>query len=703
MSDLEQQQAVPEQIDSAGPNQEASPTDQPLEGLFEFPTSYQEMFKFFCTHSTIHGALRLICPAENKMKTTFWIVLFLLTIALLYWQFGETLQHYYSYPINLKISLRSDKLTFPAITLCTLKPQRYAALQEELEELDRLTHQTLKDLYGFDKPREQNPPQSRLPHILRLAGHIQHHPLRHLTPDDPTSLQGSDQDGRVGFLLCNETNEDCFYQTFSSGIDAVQEWYRFHYVNLLARLPSNQMLDEDSDANFIISCRFNKEPCNKRNFTHFRHPTYGNCYTLNDKSNNTRWTSSMPGIQHGLSLLLSTERKDMIQLLPTGSGARVMVHDQNEPAFMEEGGFDVRPGIQTSITVKKACVNSCFQSIMVQRCGCAYFFYPLPSGAEYCDYAKHVAWGHCYYRLQAEFKSNKLDCFNKCPRACRCCIEAGRDTNALLPFQEWISHVLAQKTEYKTTQRSSAFRSSSSYALKLAFALLLFLIRNSISKVHIFFDEWRYKSTQETPAFTVNMLVSQLGALWGLWFGSSVLSLMEVLELILDGIAVTCIMAFNFFGLTSAPKTADDAVSSSCVAGDTVAGDTVAGDTGDTVAGDTAIQPIPCDRGKAECPTKTSSLKTTNDDALLEPKNNDEATFHLKPCGHNGITTVTRSSDSSSWSCDSYPPQPGSNCDDASQYGNTPVFHSGLPIPCIIKDFVDMEPTGRDRDFELGL
>lgn len=30
---------------------------------------------------------------------------------------------------------------------------------------------------------------------------------------------------------------------------------------------------------------------------------------------------------------------------------------------------------------------------MVNRCSCAYYFYPLPAGAEYCDYTKHVAWG----------------------------------------------------------------------------------------------------------------------------------------------------------------------------------------------------------------------------------------------------------------------------------------------------------------------
>lgn len=41
----------------------------------------------------------------------------------------------------------------------------------------------------------------------------------------------------------------------------------------------------------------------------------------------------------------------------------------------------------------QVCIRSCFQLNMVKRCSCAYYFYPLPDGAEYCDYTKHVAWG----------------------------------------------------------------------------------------------------------------------------------------------------------------------------------------------------------------------------------------------------------------------------------------------------------------------
>lgn len=35
-----------------------------------------------------------------------------------------------------------------------------------------------------------------------------------------------------------------------------------------------------------------------RNYTHFHHPLYGNCYTFNDNSSSL-WTSSLPGINNG--------------------------------------------------------------------------------------------------------------------------------------------------------------------------------------------------------------------------------------------------------------------------------------------------------------------------------------------------------------------------------------------------------------------
>lgn len=72
------------------------------------------------------------------------------------------------------------------------------------------------------------------------------------------------KDWKIGFKLCNQNKSDCFYQTYSSGVDAVREWYRFHYINILSRLPDTfTSLEEDKLGNFIFSCRFNQASCSQ--------------------------------------------------------------------------------------------------------------------------------------------------------------------------------------------------------------------------------------------------------------------------------------------------------------------------------------------------------------------------------------------------------------------------------------------------------
>ncbi|CAM4434869.1 epithelial sodium channel subunit alpha [Caretta caretta] len=554
----------------------AEKLEKECQGLIEFHKSYHELFQFFCNNTTIHGAIRLVCSKRNKMKTAFWSVLFFLTFGLMYWQFGILYRQYFSFPVNLNLNLNSDKLTFPAVTLCTLNPYRYSAVQKELDELDRITHQTLMDLYNYNMSLVQSnwaAQSTRKRSPRSLSHHVQRHPLRRHKRDEPASLKGNSppvdkSDWKIGFILCNETNEDCFHQTYSSGVDAVREWYSFHYINILARMPNTKALDESNFENFIYACRFNEVPCDKANYTHFHHPIYGNCYTFND-GNSSLWTSSLPGINNGLSLLVRTEQNDYIPLLSTVTGARVMVHEQNEPAFMDDGGFNVRPGMETSISMRKettmrlggsysdctedgsdvqvqnlypshyteqVCIRSCFQISMVERCGCAYYFYPLPSGAEYCDYTKHIAWGHCYYKLQVEFKSNILGCFSKCRKPCEVTeyqLSAGHSPWPSSVSEDWVFHMLSRQNKYNITSK-----------------------RNGVAKVNIFFEEWKYKTNGESPAFTVVTLLSQLGNQWSLWFGSSVLSVVELAELILDFIAITFILSFRWLRSCQLPASA---------------------------------------------------------------------------------------------------------------------------------------------------
>lgn len=565
-----------EECEEQGPGPKPTAPQQPTEEeevLIEFYRSYRDLFQFFCNNTTIHGAIRLVCSQHNRMKTAFWAVLWLCTFGVMYWQFALLFEEYFSYPVSLNINLDSDKLVFPAVTVCTLNPYRYPQIKGELEELDRIAEQTLFDLYKYNassilvaQRRGRRDLGETLSHPLQRLWDPALPPAVRRARSAASSLRDNNpqvnwKDWKIGFKLCNQNKSDCFYQTYSSGVDAVREWYRFHYINILSRLLDNfTSLEESKLGNFIFNCRFNQASCNQANYSQFHHPIYGNCYTFNGENNSNLWMSSMPGIDNGLSLTLRTEQNDYIPLLSTVTGARVMVHGQDEPAFMDDGGFNLRPGVETSISMKKealdrlggnygdctnngsdvpvtnlylskytqqVCIRSCFQESMVKECGCAYIFYPRPKHVEYCDYRKHDSWGYCYYKLQDAFASDRLGCFTKCRKPCSVTsyqLSAGYSRWPSVKSQDWIFQMLSLQNNYTVKNK-----------------------RNGVAKLNIYFEELKYKTSSESPSVTMVTLLSNLGSQWSLWFGSSVLSVVEMAELIFDLMVITFLMLLRRF------------------------------------------------------------------------------------------------------------------------------------------------------------
>ncbi|XP_056386699.1 amiloride-sensitive sodium channel subunit alpha isoform X2 [Hyla sarda] len=537
------------------------------EGLIEFYSSYRELFEFFCNNTTIHGAIRLVCSRNNRMKTAFWLVLFLVTFGLLYWQFALLFGQYFSYPVSITVNVNSDKMFFPAVTVCTLNPYRYQVILEDLEQLDRDTQETLYTLYGYNvtgvqgrvptsrRKREARAPL-RHPFEKIPIGESVHRRARSVATNDSEAVEVKRRDFNFGFKLCNETGGDCFYKTYSSGVDAIREWYRFQYINILARVPIQENIEEAQLANFIFACRFNEEHClNEGNFKHFHHAIYGNCYTFNhNRSESETWNSSMPGIKNGLTLVLRTDQYDYIPLLSTVAGARVLVHGHKEPAFLDDGGFNIQPGVETSIGMRKesvsrlggdysdctedgsdipvknlfnseytqqVCVRSCFQAIMVERCGCAYAFYPLPEGAEFCDYEKHKSWGHCFYKLNKALGAHQLGCFAKCRKPCHLVdyqLNAGYSRWPTKVSENWVLQTLSKSNTTK---------------------------RDGVAKLNLYFEEMNYKNIKESATINMVMLLSLMGSQWSLWFGSSVLSVVEMLELVFDIIAIGTIILLH--------------------------------------------------------------------------------------------------------------------------------------------------------------
>ncbi|XP_013911863.1 PREDICTED: amiloride-sensitive sodium channel subunit delta [Thamnophis sirtalis] len=233
-----------------------------------------------------------------------------------------------------------------------------------------------------------------------------------------------------------------------------------------------------------------------------------------------------------LSLILKVEQKDHIPLLSTTAGVRVMIHRHNQTPFLEHEGFDIRPGTKSTIGIKQACLHSCFQHHMVKNCGCGYYFYPLPSGAEYCNYNKHPAWGHCFYLLYKELTDHQLICFRQCPKLCKETwykLSAGYANWPSTKSEKWIHRALQADRRHNITTMN----------------------RKDIAKVNIFYEQLDYYSWDESPEYNVTLVMSNMGSQWSLWFGSSVLSVVEMFEFLVD---VTILSLIFFYRRLTAKR-----------------------------------------------------------------------------------------------------------------------------------------------------
>ncbi|XP_078496503.1 epithelial sodium channel subunit delta [Lissotriton helveticus] len=543
------------------------------EGLIDFYDSFKDMFQFFCDNTTIHGSIRLACTSQNKMKTTFWFLLFFSSFAMLYWQIGILTSQYWSYPVTINISMSTnhDGKTFPAVTICNMNPYRFDVVNKHLVELDQLARKALSDFYGFNATGsyDSKPEVTALAELLgEGSGHFNSSfsledsiKLVRLTDDGTRPAPSGAISTRVGFRLCDARGGDCYYKSYWSGVDAMREWYLYHYINIMSQIPVTLNIPDDEDHQTLAySCQFNGKKCSESEYVMFHHAIHGRCYTFKNNWNEAFPKASKPGIKYGLSLIVRAEQKTHLPLLSYTGGPRVVIHKDNQPAIVEHGGFNIMPGTETSIGIQKddmnwlgepygsctedgsdveiklldsnsytlqACVHSCFQYTMIQLCGCGYYYYPLPPGAEYCNYKKHPGWGHCFYKLHEKLMGRKLDCYARCPKPCHETwygLSAGTAKWTKSSSEERILRLLHLPEQYNGTS-----------------------LRKDLSRINIFFLGISEKEINETAAMTVVDLLSSMGSLWGLWFGSSVLSVAELMELVLDAAAMCLIMTFRIW------------------------------------------------------------------------------------------------------------------------------------------------------------
>ncbi|XP_053132254.1 amiloride-sensitive sodium channel subunit gamma isoform X2 [Hemicordylus capensis] len=523
----------------------------------------RELMRWYCMNTNTHGCRRIIV-SRGRLRRLLWILLTLTAVGLIVGYCVQLVRNYYM--ASVSVTVQFHKLPFPAVTICNINPYKYSAIKEHLKELDRETMEALRMLYNFtgSSPRERREagspedrkflkhfplmkledPRRKTAHDI-MTGHKRR--VADIVPAGASMVTVKNPEDIVGFQLCDAHNKsDCALYTFSSGVNAIQEWYKLHYMNILAQIDAEEKVNMSYSAEeLLLSCFFDGLSCDSRNFTSFHHPLHGNCYTFNSKQDGKILSTSTGGSENGLQVILYIDEADYNPFLVTSTGAKIVVHDQDEYPFIEDIGTEIETATATSIGMHftksrrlskpysnctetgedipvrnlynktyslQICLHSCFQTYMVDKCGCAQYAQPLPPGAQFCNYKKNPNWMYCYYKLHEQFVKEELGCQQTCKEACS--MKEWTLTTSLAQWpstasEKWMLRVLSWDKGRKSNRR---------------------LNKTDLANLVVFYKDLNERFISENPANDVVSLLSNFGGQLGLWMSCSVVCVLEIVE-----------------------------------------------------------------------------------------------------------------------------------------------------------------------------
>ncbi|XP_073504261.1 epithelial sodium channel subunit beta isoform X2 [Phyllobates terribilis] len=539
--------------------------------------TYKELLVWFCNNTNTHGPKRIIC--EGPKKRVMWFILTLFFASLVFWQWGLVIQTYLSYGVSVSLSIGFNTMVFPAVTFCNANPFKYSRVKPYLNDLDELVDTALDRIQYFSQGDFAVPTPSNENGTLdpSLWNHMPIVIINENDPDNPVVYNIFDSNTdysdiiatkenqtfyaerfKVAIQLCTNNGTQCEYRNFTSGIQAIREWYLLQFSSIFSRIDKNEKIEMGYKAeDMILTCMFGGEACSYRNFTQIYDQDYGNCYIFNwGQEGQDLLASANPGADFGLKLVLDIDQEEYIPFLQSTAAARLILHQQRSFPFLKDLGIYAMPGTETSIAVLvdqtqhleapyssctvdgsdipvanlyekynssysiQSCLRSCFQEGMVNMCNCAHYLYPLPDSAHYCNNKDDPDWVSCYYQMKDSVMERER-CINLCQQPCN-------DSNYKMTIsmadwpsaaaEDWIFHVLSYEKD-----------GSQQIAVN----------RNGIIRVNIYFQEFNYRSVSESETTNVVWLLSNLGGQFGFWMGGSVLCIIEFGEIIIDCIWIT--------------------------------------------------------------------------------------------------------------------------------------------------------------------
>uniref|UniRef100_A0A183CAQ0 EGF-like domain-containing protein n=1 Tax=Globodera pallida TaxID=36090 RepID=A0A183CAQ0_GLOPA len=517
----------------------------------------------FCARTTSHGIP--FVGAHSFFGRFFWTCVTAIAFCSFIIQTYFTLSDYLDYRTIIEMQLKFEPAPFPAATICNLNAFKLSEVRkfQEIEQGIQLWEKAISTLDRLkETPLRRRRQAVYRPVYVRCVCTVL---------DDQCVPQRNELDRNASpgqeIHWWNPHNYTVYPSTAKPPVSGVEQAFgledlkdrgaittktKENLIFLVAGMSTevrkslSYRLEE-----FVLRCSFNSRDCDlKRDFQIQIDPVFGNCWTFNF-NDSVELKNSRAGPMYGLRLLLNVNQSDY---MPTteAAGVRIVVHEQDQEPFPDTFGYSAPTGFVSSFGLKtkivnrldapygkcsdtfrpygyiyaehyspEGCYRNCFQHIILERCGCGDPRFPLPNESEDrpCDARSPKE------RLCLANQTAVLGGFHHLTHDCHC-------------VQPCTEHV------FETAYSAAAWPALNFNIGGDDCALVLgtnfskakcteYFTKNT-ALIEIYYEQLNYEKLKETPGYTLVNLFSDLGGNIGLWIGFSLITVMEVVELIFE-------------------------------------------------------------------------------------------------------------------------------------------------------------------------
>jgi hypothetical protein len=434
--------------------------------------------------STVHSIAK-ISKADNKLIRTIWIVTSIVSVSFCTFLIIKGMNDYFSHDVVTKIRrIKENESEFPAVTFCSneaLLTPRSRMIYEQLIVANNLTTSKKDKLtYSF---------------ILNLM-----------------NQKYSDEEKQKWGYNIDEMIIDCKFKFIKNCNDQFTKFYHFRYGNCLRfnTLDDTSMgLKYSESSGYLSGLDVDIFAVLLNNMTKLDVNNFGKSIV----------------IFIGNKLFVPNYRESVI--IPANAinyigVSRTIIKKQGEPysncledlSHSKSMYYEFITKIQNKTYRQLDCMELIRQESIIKKCNCAISFFPkIDPKISYCLSYQDLVCSSIEYFSGKSLKSEQYN-YNLCPLECESIEYTLTITSVPITYNTYF-------LERKYYHNRELFRNISDDEYV-----------SSLSKVFVYYKEIGYTEIVELPNYTWKSLVFNIGGALGLFLGMSILSVVELIELL---------------------------------------------------------------------------------------------------------------------------------------------------------------------------